>query len=789
MVRSERPLKREIKLKTRLVPVLPARDAVHFPALINTLQVVRERSRKALRRALDSDRQVLVLSQRDMSVEEPGANDLYRVGTLSEALQALPLPDTSLRVTLRGLRRARVLRMIVRGGAFMAEIVEIDEPLLVGDLRAETLMRACVDSFGSVVQLHKTVPPEALDAVAHLDEAATLADTIAHHLPLRPAQKQELLEETDAIRRLELVFESLKREQEVLELDMQIRSQVEAQLGSAHREYFLREQLRAIQAELQDREQASEVQDYEERIRECGMPPAAAQRALAEVARLDRIPPFSPEGAVSRNWLDCLIALPWRASSEEHLDVADAALQLDEEHFGLGTVKERVLDFLAVRQLTQTIRGPILCFAGPPGVGKTSIGRSIAEAMGRNFCRISLGGLRDEAEIRGHRRTYVGAMPGRIIQAIRQAGTRNPVVMLDEIDKLGSDWRGDPTSALLEALDPEQNSRFEDHYLDAPFDLSGVMFIATANVAEMIPSPLRDRLEVINFPGYSDEERMQIATRFLVPKSAGEHGILDRIEFKPDAIESLVKDYTRESGVRDLERKIAGVCRKAARAMVEGSAQRMCIDESQLRTSLGRPKHWRGPSAAVDEIGAVTGLMVAEYGGEIVRLEASLMKPQAERPELRLTGRLGDVMKESAEAALTFVRTSEEKLASGRPFRFDVHIHVPDAGVPKDGPSAGLTIAVALVSAYTGKPTRQDVAMTGEITLRGRVLPVGGVREKLLAAARGGMRAVILPEANRPDLEDVALEELGNLKLYFVSEVGEALAIALKSESAALAWI
>ena len=789
MVRTNRATKGKTEKSTRLVPVLPARDAVHFPLLINTLQVVREPSRKALRKALDTDRLVLVLSQQDMSVEEPDTTDLYRVGTLSEALQALPLPDTSLRVTLRGLRRAKVNRIIVRNGGFMAEITEHDDPVLLGDVRAETLMRACVETFGAVVQLHKSIPLESLDAVSHIDEPAALADTIAHHLPLRPAQKQEILEEFDPIHRLEIIFEALKREQEVLELDLRIRSQVEQQLGTAHREYFLREQMRAIQAELQDREQGNEAEDYERRIEECGMPESAAARARAELQRLDRISPFSPEGAVARNWLDCLISLPWKTISEDHLDVADAAERLDTEHFGLSTVKDRVLDFLAVRQLTHSIRGPILCFAGPPGVGKTSIGRSIADAMGREFCRISLGGLRDEAEIRGHRRTYVGAMPGRIIQAIRQAGTRNPVVMLDEIDKLGSDWRGDPTSALLEALDPEQNSRFEDHYLDAPFDLSGVMFIATANVSELIPSPLRDRLEIIAFPGYTDAERAQIAKQFLVPKIASEHGVQGKIEFKPNAIDSLVQNYTRESGVRDLERKIATVCRKSARAMVEGAAKKMSIDEDQLRTSLGRPKFYRGPLSGVDEIGAATGLMVAEHGGEIVRVEASLMTPQADKPELRLTGRLGDVMKESAEAALTFVRMSEERLGLGRPFRFDVHIHVPDAGVPKDGPSAGLTIALALISAYTGKPLRKDIAMTGEITLRGKALPVGGIREKILAAGRGGMTGVILPEANRPDAEEMSRAEIGDLKLYFVNSLDEAMPIALRTEATALAWI
>jgi len=789
MVRAERSAKKESQRKTRLVPVLPARDAVHFPLLVNSLQVVREPSRKALKRALDADRLVLVLSQRDMAIEDPGANDLCRIGTLSEALQALPLPDTSLRVTLRGLRRAQVLRMIVRGGAFMAEIVELDDPILIGDVRAETLMRACVDAFSTVVQLHKSIPPEALDTVAHLDNATALADTIAHHLPLRPTQKQQILEELDPVARLENVFEALKREQEVLELDVRIRNQVEAQLGTAHREYFLREQLRAIQAELQDREQENEVQDFEKRIADSGMPEVAAQRALAEVQRLDRISPFSPEGAVARNWLDCLIALPWKSFSADHLDVPEAAKKLDEQHYGLATVKERILDFLAVRQLTHSLRGPILCFSGPPGVGKTSIGRSIAEAMGRKFCCISLGGLRDEAEIRGHRRTYVGAMPGRIIQAIRQAGTCNPVVMLDEIDKLGSDWRGDPTSALLEALDPEQNARFEDHYLDAPFDLSGVMFIATANVAELIPSPLRDRLEIISFPGYTDDERTEIAKRFLISKASEEHGVVNKIDFQSQAITALVRDYTRESGVRDLERKIAAVCRKAARAMVEGQAKHISIDVDQLNTSLGKPKYLRSVVTGLDEVGAATGLMVAEHGGEIVRVEASLMTPQADKPELKLTGRMGDVMKESAEAALTFVRTSEERFGLGRPFRFDVHVHVPDAGVPKDGPSAGLTIALALISAYTSKPLRKDVAMTGEITLRGRVLPVGGVREKILAAARGGMTAVILPKDNQSDAEEMLEKEIGDLKLHFVSTLDEAMRIALKTEAAALAWI
>jgi ATP-dependent Lon protease len=768
------------EVQSDFLPALALRDTVLFPGQIATIHVVREPSVRAVRRAVEGDGRIVVVSQRDMSVDSPVESDLYTIGVLTEVLQPMPMPDGGLRVALRGLSRVQLANLQERDGSFLCAYEPIFEAMREG-AEIDALARACIGSFTHVVSLNKDIPPEALQGLASMEEPGLLADTILQHLPIKPSQKQELLEEMDPVRRLERTLRQLKREEQVLDLDQQIRRRVEQELGDSQREYYLREQLRVIQQELQEREdRVGETEEYKEKILDAKMPEEALVKAMAELRRLDRSPPASPEGMVVRNYLDTLVDLPWAHATEDRLEVAQAAELLDERHYGLQRVKDRILDFLAVRQLRQTMRGPILCFVGPPGVGKTSFGRSIAEAMGREFVRISLGGVRDEAEIRGHRRTYVGSMPGRILAGLRDCGSKNPVVVLDEIDKLTRDSHGDPTSALLEALDTEQNTHFVDHYVEAPFDLSAVLFIATANLLERIPAPLRDRVEVIQFPSYTDEERMQIGRRFLLPRALEDHGLGSaQLELTDEALRQIVLDYTREPGVRALDLQIAALCRKVARRVAEGLATRIVVDPPTLRELLGRPRYRRSEQTLRDEVGVAMGMVVGEAGGEVMPVEVSLMPPLGERPELRLTGNLGAVLQESAHAALTFVRATAGDLAPGADMRVDVHVHIPEGAIPKDGPSAGLTTAVALASAFSGRAVRGDLATTGEITLRGRVMPVGGIREKVLAAVRAGMRGVILPNENLPDLEDVPREALDALEIHGVSTVSEAAQIAL----------
>lgn len=773
------PSRRSKEPATRNAPVLPVRDNVHFPNLINTLLVGREMSVRALQAAMRRDRMVLVVGQRDLSVDEPRAADMYLVGTWSEVMQVLPMPDGTMRVVLRGVSRASVETITFRGGYFSAAIQLVPERLARGT-NVEALRREGVEAFGEIAGLGKQVPPEVLDMLPAIDEPGELADVIANHLNLRPEVKQELLEDFDPISRLSRLVTLLISERQVLELQSDIRSRVEAELGNTQREYYLREQLRAIQNELSGSEESDEGAEFRLKIETLGMPVETRERALQELRRFERAPGSSPEGMVIRTYLDWLTSLPWSVLSEDRLDVHDAAKILDRDHYGLAQVKDRILDFLAVRQLSHSLRGPILCFVGPPGVGKTSIGRSIAEALGRQFVRVSLGGVRDEAEIRGHRRTYIGSMPGRIIQGIKQCGTRNPVFMLDEIDKMSVDMRGDPTSALLEALDPEQNDRFSDHYIEAPFDLSAVMFIMTANLLENIPAPLRDRMEVIRFPSYTEAEKMYIASHYLVSKKREEHGLKPTtFSLDDDVLRMVVREYTREAGVRSLEREIATLCRKSARLIAEGRAKRVRVDERTLRDMLGKPRYRFGVRGERDEVGAATGLVYTEFGGDLVTIEVSLMSPFAEQPQVRMTGSLGDVMKESALAAVTYVRSKERNFSPERPFQFDVHVHVPEGAVPKDGPSAGVTIATALVSAFTGMPVRKDVAMTGEITLRGNVLPVGGVREKVLAAHRAGIGEVVLPEENVVDLDELPESVRSEIRFHPVRRIDEVLDIAL----------
>jgi ATP-dependent Lon protease len=781
---NEMPAKRISRSQAKpALPVLPVRDAVHFPNLINTLLVGRDMSLKALHAAMDETRKLIVLTQKDVAVEEPAPGDMHDIGVLSEGLQVLQLPDGTMRVVLRGLSRVRVDRLTIKDGYYRAETTPIVETKAKG-AEADALMREALRVFEEVMELGRQIPVEAMQMAVHIEDAGSLADTIAHHLPIRPSAKQEILAEPSSLLRLKTLLGILNRERDVLSLQSDIRGQVEKELGDTQREYYLREQLKIIQQELNDRdERGGEIEEYAAKIAEAGMPPDVEEKAQHELRRLERAPAASPEGMVIRTYLDWMTSLPWQTLSSDALNVRHAKRILDRDHFGLEKVKDRVLDFLAVRQVSQSLRGPILCFVGPPGVGKTSIGKSIAEAMGRRFVRISLGGVRDEAEIRGHRRTYIGSLPGRIIQGIKSCETRNPVFMLDEIDKLGMDFRGDPTSALLEALDPEQNDKFTDHYIEAPFDLSAVMFITTANLLENIPWPLRDRMEVIQFPSYTEEEKVAIAKSFLVPKKVEEHGLKSsQLNIGESHLRAIVREYTREAGVRNLDREIATICRKTARQIAEKKTARVSMTLPMLHSFLGSPRYKHGAKEARDEIGAATGLVYTEFGGDVVTIEVSLTASRTLEEHLTLTGQLGDVMKESAQAAVTCVRSRAEKMGiqNGTAPARDAHIHVPAGAVPKDGPSAGITIAAAFASAISGRPVRSDVAMTGEITLRGKVLAIGGLREKVLAAHRAGIRNVIVPSENAKDLDEVPKAVLREIKIHPVRTIDEVLRIALK---------
>jgi len=749
--------------------------------MIFPLVVGREKSIKALEEAIATNRLLLLVSQRQIGVDDPQPEDLYQVGVVVEVMQQLKVPDGTVRVMLEGVARMRVLDYVQFEPFFKVQGQEltVEEGK---DLETEALMRTVSAQFEQLVNNGRAIPPEALINVINTDEPGRLADNITPYLPLRVEGKQEILETIAPKERLEKLNLILKRELEILEIQKNIRNRVEREMGETQREFILREQMKAIQQELGERdERTTEIEEYRARIAEARMPDEVTERALKEVDRLEKMPYAAPEGVVVRTYLDWLTSLPWSKETEETIDIEQAARILDEDHYGLSKVKERILEFLAVRKLAGgSMKGPILCFVGPPGVGKTSIGKSIARSLGRKFIRISLGGIRDEAEIRGHRRTYIGALPGRIIQGIKQAGSRNPVFMLDEIDKVGVDFRGDPSAALLEALDPEQNDNFSDHYLEVPFNLSNVMFITTANILDTIPPALRDRMEVIPFPGYIEEEKVNIAIQFLVPKQIKEHGLTpDQILFHPDAIRSIIREYTREAGVRNLEREIATICRKTARKVAQGNDVRTEVLPESLKEFLGSVKYHYGLAEEKDEVGAATGLVYTEFGGDIVSIEVALVKSQEGR--LMLTGQLGDVMKESAMAALTYVRSKARSLDFDEDFypRTDVHIHVPEGATPKDGPSAGITMATALASALTKRPVRKDVAMTGEITLRGKVLPIGGVKEKVLAAHRAGIRTVILPKENEKDLEEIPENVKEALEFKLVEHMDEVLELAL----------
>jgi ATP-dependent Lon protease len=759
-------------------PVLPLRDTVIYPHMVAPLFVGRDRSIKAIEAAMADDQRLVVMAQRDEELQDPGADDLYSIGTEVVVGRVLRMPDGTTSVWVQGQRRVKLNQYAQMQPYIAAEVSPIHEVTESG-LSTEALMRAVLALFEKVVQYSRNIPDDAYVAAMNATEPGWLADLVASSLDIEVSKRQELLEMSDCTQRLQKVSIILASELDVLELENRIHSQVQQEVDKSQREYFLREQMRVIQNELGENDpHIQEVNELKKQLADSALPEGVKEKAEKELVRLTSMPSASPEVAVIRTYLDWLLALPWGKFTQDTLDIKEAARILEDSHYGLPKAKERILEHLAVHQLAaDKMKNPILCFVGPPGTGKTSLGRSIAAALGRKFVRVSLGGIRDEAEIRGHRRTYVGALPGRIIQTMRNAESANPVFMLDEIDKLGMDFRGDPASALLEVLDPEQNLAFSDHYLEVPFDLSKVMFITTANLLEPIPAALLDRMEVIEFPGYMEDEKLHIARRFLIPRQLEQNGV-PKLAFSDATLFALIREYTHESGVRNLDREIANICRKVARRMAEGKRVPEQIGKQSLARYLGPGRYSFGLAEEQDEVGVATGLAWTEAGGDTLSIEVTIMSGKG---ALILTGQLGDVMQESAQAALSYTRSRAELLGiADLDFdKLDVHIHVPEGAVPKDGPSAGITMATALISALTGRAVHRDVAMTGEITLRGRVLPIGGLREKILAADRAGIKTMLLPKRNRQDMTDVPAKLRKRLNFCFVESMEQVLPVAL----------
>jgi ATP-dependent Lon protease len=760
-----------------LLPIIPVRDIVVFPFMMIPLFVTRDLSSHAVDEALAADRLVLMLSQRQQDEDTPGKEGMYLTGTVGMILRMRKMPDGRTKILVQGLVKARVTEFVQESPCFKARVTLIREvPVSEISTETEAILRSVRNNIAKLQEYGKNIPQEISSVIQTLTDPGRLADLVMSNLGAKVADSQDILEEPDPVRRLRKVNEFLVRELEIYSVQLRIQGQVKQEIDKSQREYYLREQMRAIQHELGLKNENEDLDELNERLKAAGLPKEAQDEAERQFRRLRGMHSDSAEATVTRTYLEWLADLPWSRSSEDVLDLKKAHKILDEDHYDLARVKERILEFLGVRQLKKDHKGPLLCFVGPPGVGKTSLGRSIARCMGRQFARISLGGVRDEAEIRGHRRTYVGAMPGRIVQSLKQAGTNNPVFMLDEVDKLGADYRGDPSAALLEVLDPEQNYSFTDHYLNVAFDLSKVMFIATANHSDPIPAPLKDRMEIIHLPGYTEEEKVAIAFRHLIPRQTSENGIGDaHIRFVPSAVQGTVRRYTREAGLRNLEREIASICRKTARAVVEGRKERTTVRSGNLDRFLGPPKYLAEEELSEHTVGLATGLAWTQYGGEILHVEATSMKG---RPVLTLTGHLGEVMKESAHAALSYTRTHARNYGIDEKWFSDheIHIHVPAGAIPKDGPSAGVAMVAALVSLLTQKPARRDVATTGEITLRGRVLPVGGVKEKLLAATRAGIWSVVIPEQNEKDLVEIDKKLLSKMKIVLARDVNDVLA-------------
>ena len=764
-----------------LYPLLPLRDIVIFPHMVTPLFVGRPRSIQALEWATENERPIFLATQKDPKTDEPELEDIFDFGCIGQIIQMLKLPDGTVKVLVEGKNRARILDWVQEDEASFVRS-EVLEDLPVVSPEIEALLRSVRDAFESYINLSKKIPPEMVASVSGINEAGRLADTVIAQLSVRIGEKQELLELIDPRERLEHLLALLEREVEILQIEKKIRNRVKSQMERSQKEYYLNEQMRAIQKELGDKDEfKQEIRELEEKITKKRMSREATDKAKSELRKLKMMSPMAAEATVVRNYIDWLVSLPWRKGTRDKLDLQHAEQVLEEDHYGLERVKERIVEYLAVQALVKKIKGPILCLVGPPGVGKTSLGRSVARALGRKFVRISLGGVRDEAEIRGHRRTYVGAMPGKIVQSLRKVGVKNPVFLLDEIDKMSTDFRGDPSSALLEVLDPEQNSTFGDHFLDVEYDLSSVLFIATANTLYSIPQALQDRMEIIRIEGYTEEEKLNIARRYLVQKQLEAHGLAeDQVRFGDPALYEIIRRYTREAGVRSLEREIANILRKIARELVKADdkSRRFSVGVSQVKKYLGVPRFSYGLKEEEDLAGMATGLAWTEVGGELLTIETTTLPGQG---KLTITGKLGDVMRESAQAALSYIRSRWEELGLERDFyhKIDIHIHVPEGAIPKDGPSAGITMATALASALTGRCVDRDLAMTGEITLRGRVLPIGGLKEKLLAAKRAGISRVLIPRENEKNLEDVPAQILKSLKVLPVSHMDEVLEEAL----------
>lgn len=768
------------KPKSRSIPLLPLRGLLVYPSMVLHLDVGREKSVKALEQCMVDDHMILLCSQSEVNIEEPTQDDIYRIGTIAKVRQMLKLPNGTIRVLVEGVNRAEIEQYLPNDNFYEVVAHELHEGQ-TNDSELDALMRAVLSQFEHYINLSKKVTPETLAAVSDIDQPGRLADVITSHLSLKIKDKQEILETVEVRPRLEKLLDFLNNEREVLELERKISQRVKKQMEKTQKEYYLREQMKAIQKELGEKEgRAGEAEELRNQLAEANPPEKIAAKVEKEIDRLEKMPAASAEGAVIRTYVEWLLALPWSKMTEDDLDIAKAEEILEDEHYGLDKPKERVLEYLAVQKLVKKLKGPILCLVGPPGVGKTSLARSIAKSLGREFVRVSLGGVRDEAEIRGHRRTYVGAMPGRILQGMRTAGSANPVFLLDEIDKMAMDFRGDPASALLEVLDPEQNATFSDHYVEVPYDLSNVMFVTTANVVHNIPRPLLDRMELLSIPGYTELEKQQIAERHLLPKQKRDHGLEpEQLVVESDALLALIRDYTRESGVRNMEQQLAAICRKAARAIVTDPANApYVVDKAKLKELLGPAKFRYGMIEQEDQIGSVTGLAWTEVGGDTLVIEVTVMPGTG---KLTLTGQLGDVMKESAQAAFSYTRSRVKELGIDPQFHenHDIHIHIPEGAIPKDGPSAGITMATALVSALTGRSVSRTVAMTGEITLRGRVLPIGGLKEKSLAAHRAGIRKVLIPKDNERDLRDVPESVRAELTFVPVSHMDEVLEHAL----------
>ena len=747
----------EVQATPEVLPLLPVRDMVMYPSVILPLFVGRDMSINAVEKSLSKDRLILVTAQKDLTDEDPLPGRIYSVGVVSQIMRMLRLPDGRVKVLMQGLKKARIVEYVQETPTFLVRIEPIEEPIITEiTLEIEALMRYVKEEMEKVVSMGRMVPPDILMVLDTIDEPGKLADVAAANLGLAVDKAQEVLEIVDPIERLKKLSEILGKEIELLNMQAKILSQAKEEMSKSQREYFLREQMKAIRTELGEGDERSEdVEDLRKRIKKAKMPKDIEKEVKKQLERLDMMHPDAVESTMLRTYIEWLIELPWSKSTKDRLDIKKAKKILDEDHYDLDKVKERILEFLSVMKLKGEMKGPILCFVGPPGVGKTSLGKSIARSLGRKFLRISLGGMKDEAEIRGHRRTYVGSMPGRIIQGIKTAGTNNPVFMMDEIDKIGTDFRGDPSSALLEVLDPEQNNAFSDHYLNVPFDLSKVMFITTANRVDTIPSALKDRMETIYISGYTDQEKLAIAKKYLVPKQLVENGLKESmIEFADGALTKIIRDFTQEAGLRNLEREIASISRKVAKKIAEGQKGKTLVTLKNLHSFLGPSKYLPEAGIEVDTVGIASGLAWTEFGGDVLYIEASCRKG---KKELMLTGNMGDVMKESAQAALTYIKSKAATLGI-EPDIFDtleMHVHIPQGAIPKDGPSAGITMAVAMISAITKKPLSRKIAMTGEITLRGRVLPIGGLKEKTLAALRARVEKIIIPEENMRELVEI----------------------------------